>query len=110
MSTTCDKAEAELDWQQDAEHLARQVRAFNPWPVAYTRYHGEPLRIWLALPLANSTEHPPGVVVAQSEEGIDIATAQGLLRVQKLQLPGGRPLSAGEFLNARSFAGERFPS
>lgn len=102
------KAEAEIDWGQPAEELARQVMAFNPWPVAYTLMQGEPLRLWQALAVGGEGE--PGTVLNESADGIDIATAQGALRVQRLQLPGGRQMSAQECLNGRTFLGQRFPS
>ena len=104
------KAEADIDWGESAEAIARRVRAFNPWPVAQTRLKGEPLRIWSALPLNGAASAEPGCVVAESAEGIDIACGEGVLRVESLQLPGGRPLAARDFLNGRTLAGECFPS
>ncbi len=106
-----DKAEAALDWCEPAVVLARQVRGFNPWPIAYTYYQGQPLRIWAATPLAADAEvaaRQPGEIVAATAAGIDVATGQGILRITELQLPGGKPLAAGQFLNARSLAGVRF--
>ena len=106
-----DKAEAALDWCEPAVVLARQVRGFNPWPIAYTYYQGQPLRIWAATPLAANAEvavRQPGEIVAATAAGIDVATGQGILRITELQLPGGKPLAAGQFLNARSLAGVRF--
>lgn len=102
------KEEAEIDWTQPADVLARRVCAFNPWPVAQTRRSGEPLRLWEAR--AIDGEGPPGKVVAEGPEGIDIACGRGLLRVTRLQLPGGRPLAARDFLNGRTLAGEVLPS
>jgi methionyl-tRNA formyltransferase len=103
------KAEAELDWQQPAQDLARKVWGFNPWPVAYCRYENQNLRIWQAIPLPDNTPDAtngtPGKVVAESREGIDVKTGDGILRVLQLQLPGGKPLTAKQFLNANSLLG-----
>ena len=99
------KAEALIDWQQSAEQLSRTVRAFNPWPVAFTRCDEKNLRIWLAEALPNSTDAIPGTVLAESRDGIDVATGDGILRVQQLQMPGGKALSAEQFLNAHSLLG-----
>ena len=99
------KAEALIDWQQSAEQLSRTVRAFNPWPVAFTRFDEKNLRIWLAEALPDSTDATPGTVLAESRDGIDVATGDGILRVQQLQMPGGKALSAEQFLNAHSLLG-----
>ena len=102
------KDEATIDWGQPAGAIARQVCAFNPWPVAQTTRGGEPLRIWEAGPVDG--QGAPGTVVAEGPEGIDVACGEGLLRITRLQLPGGKPLAARDFLNGRSLAGETLPS
>lgn len=101
------KAEAQIDWQQSAEELSRLVRAFNPWPVAFTGFEEKNLRIWLAEALPMAAEAEPGTVLAESREGIDVATGNGVLRVKQLQIPGGKALSAEQFLNAHSLLGSQ---
>jgi len=95
------KSEARIDWNLDAPSLERKVRAFNPWPVAWCDLAGERTRVWSACVVDGVTDHAPGAVVAASAQGIDIATGKGLLRLLQLQRPGARPISAGEYLNAR---------
>ncbi len=97
------KSEAAIDWQQDAVHLERQVRAFNPWPVAQTRYAGKTLRIWDARAIDGSGT--PRRVVAAGKLGIDVACGSGCLRLLEIQMPGARRLSAADFLNARNVDG-----
>lgn len=104
------KGEAQIDWTQTAAVLARQVQAFNPWPVAQTQYQGKPLRIWEAQALTSGDEAAPGTVVAESAAGIDVATGQGCLRITCLQLPGAKPLQVRDFINARSLLGACLPN
>ncbi|HQU14485.1 MAG: methionyl-tRNA formyltransferase [Chromatiales bacterium 21-64-14] len=103
------KADGILDWRRPAAELERQVRAFNPWPVAQTRLpDGQTLRVWAATAVAAGPGGAPGTVIAAQPEGIDVATGHGTLRLREIQLPGGRRLTPGEFLAARRLAGSRF--
>ncbi|MDN3516696.1 methionyl-tRNA formyltransferase [Aquisalimonas lutea] len=104
-----DKAEARIDWNEDAVGIARRVAAFNPWPVAETDWDGARLRIWRARPLATPAGEAPGVVTAAGPDGIDVACGRGTLRLLELQAPGGRPLPAAAFVNGHAVpAGTRF--
>jgi methionyl-tRNA formyltransferase len=96
-----DKAEAQLDFHLPALALERKVRAFNPWPVAEADVAGERLRIWAARALDLPTAAEPGQVIAATREGIDMACASGVLRLTSVQRPGGRPIGAADYLNAR---------
>ncbi|MGD8587474.1 MAG: methionyl-tRNA formyltransferase [Chromatiales bacterium] len=100
-----DKQESLIDWQQSAVQIDRQVRAFNPWPVAQTGYQGKVMRIWLSEVISDGPSAAPGTVVRAGKEGIDVATGQGLLRIIRLQIPGKRAMTSQEFLNAHRVDG-----
>ena len=92
------KSEATIDWNKSADAISKQVRAFNPFPVATAILNGEVCRIWMA------TKKPgkgrAGEVMATNET-IDIACGEDVLCVHELQLPGGKRLKAREFLTGR---------
>ena len=94
------KSQGLIRWQQPARVIMNQVRAFNSWPVAFTYFEGKRLRIWHAEVVNVAANVPPGTVMEVNKLGIEVATGDKVLRVHALQLPGGRVLSAVEFLNA----------
>jgi len=96
-----DKAEARLDWQRPAAELERQVRAFDPWPVAEAALGADVVRVWRAQALADAADAAPGTIVAAGRDGIDVACGDGVLRVIELQRAGGRRMRAADYLNAR---------
>lgn len=92
------KSEATIDWNKSADAISKQVRAFNPFPVATAILNGEVCRIWMA------TKKPgkgrAGEVMATNET-IDVACGEDVLCIHELQLPGGKRLKAREFLTGR---------
>lgn len=102
------KEEAGIDWSRPAVEIDRQVRAFNPWPVAQTLWNGQQLRVWQAQPVAGADEASPGSIVAADANGIRVATGAGLLNLTRIQLAGRKPVAAAEFVNAHRLDGARF--
>ncbi|HWU34565.1 MAG TPA: methionyl-tRNA formyltransferase [Methylovorus sp.] len=100
------KAEAGIDWTQSAEAISRQVRAFNPFPVAQARFNNEVCRIWMATSVEGSAE--AGVVVSVGD-AIVVGCGSGLLRIEELQMPGGKRLKAVQFMAGHAIKpGDRF--
>ncbi|MDP3169876.1 MAG: methionyl-tRNA formyltransferase, partial [Polaromonas sp.] len=95
-----EKHEAAIDWPQSAASIERRIRAFNPFPVAASPVAGALLKIWEAavLPGFLPAGVVPGQVLAVGEQGVDVAAGDGVLRLTRLQKPGGKALDAAQFL------------
>jgi methionyl-tRNA formyltransferase len=115
------KSEARIDWRRDALDIERQIRAFNPWPVAETALDGEPLRIFQARAegqrsdsqaASNVRQRPPkrlesGVIIAVLDDYVLVQCGQGQLRVLEVQRPGRRRVSARDYAHGMSLAGRQ---
>lgn len=95
------KAEAELDFSKSAAVLDRQIRAFNPFPCAYTQLGEHRIRVWQAAPVAN-TGGEPGEILQADKHGIVVACGEGALNLLALQWPGAKAMSAAELLNGKA--------
>ena len=107
------KAEANINWSLSAAEIQRAIRAYNSWPVAYCSYQknnkAAKLRLWQAqlnVDAVLAADTLPGEVIAESAQGIDIATGAGVLRITQLQAEGKRRMSVADFLNANSLANQ----
>lgn len=102
------KTEAPINWRDSAQQIDRQIRAFNPWPVAQTDSELGVLRIWSAALADEAVSGATGQVVKEDKHrGLLVQTGQGGLWLQRLQLPGGKPLDAPAFLNTRSLLNQK---
>lgn len=95
------KADAQIDWTQPAEVLARKLHAYTPWPGLQTTSADQVVKIHQATALPQSASAQPGVIEHADHDGICVATGDGLIRLEKLQLPGKKPLPAQDILNGR---------
>ena len=103
------KSEAIIDWHRSAVQLDRQVRAFNPWPMAETRFEGDQLRVISArLPEALKTDPAaiPGTVVAVLDDAVVVKCGEGSLALTQVQRAGRRVLAAREFVLGRTLLGQ----
>ncbi len=113
------KEDGRIDWSRSAMEIDRAIRAFQPWPTAFTTYRGEPLTIHAAWPLAVSLDVPPGTVVAGDGAPLPsplpgrtvralVACGEGALALLDIQRPGKRATPIEAFLNGdRGFIGSR---
>ncbi len=93
------KEESSINWSEDCEVIERRIRAFNPWPGTQTWYKGIKLQISQAQCSFESSPTDPGTILSADKSGIRIACGNGVLGIKKLQRPGGKALSAADFLN-----------
>ncbi|RFF30196.1 methionyl-tRNA formyltransferase [Wenzhouxiangella sediminis] len=95
-----DKGDARLDWNRPAEELARMVRAYHPWPIAFGEIEGNTWRIHRAR--AGEGSAPPGEVLDdRAPEVLAVGCGRGVLEILELQGPGRKPVGARDWFNAR---------
>lgn len=102
------KSEAKLDWARDAQQLERAVRGYYPFPIAYAVFGETPLKI-LRCSLGKGNSAEPGTVVAADKDQITVACGNGVLALELLQKPGGKPLPVAQFVQGFPIrTGDRF--
>lgn len=95
------KEDALIAWSSPALEISRRVRAFDPWPVAYTLLAGSPLKIWKASPREAEAARAPGTIVGISPKGLDVACGQGTLVIETVQPAGKKRMDAVGFARGR---------
>lgn len=94
------KEDARIHWADSAITIDRKIRAFNPWPIAYTPLNGEMLRIYKAQIVSNSEPVIPGTVMRLDKKGMLVATGCNALLVEQIQFPGAKAISVADWLNS----------
>ena len=97
-----EKAESAIDWQKNAVDISRQIRAFNPFPVASAQFRGETCRIWFASAIKGKAK--AGEVVGLSDHtagALLLGCGEGLLQITELQMPGGKRQTAQQFVQGQ---------
>ncbi|MGP8202068.1 MAG: methionyl-tRNA formyltransferase [Limisphaerales bacterium] len=99
------KEDGRMDWRKPAPTLWNQVRAFIPWPCAFTWLNEGSARRLLKIIRATVEDNhhgPPGEILQADKTGLVVACGQGALRINELQLEGGRKMTAAELLAGHS--------
>lgn len=95
------KVDACINWHKPAVEIARQVRAYYGWPVAYSNFQGKLLRIWQALALDKQSDARPGSMYLANHDRVEVVCGQGVLELQRVQFAGGRTIAIKDFINAQ---------
>jgi len=93
-----DKADGVLDFSAPAAVLSARVNGLHPWPSVAVEVAGTPVKLGLADAVAGGAGAVPGTAIGSDAQGLLVATGSGVLRLRRLQRPGGRMLGAAEFL------------
>ena len=97
------KEEAKIDWTLHAKQLERNIRAFNPWPVAFFTVNDSNVKVYSSTVVKNEHPYTPiGQIVSSDKKGILVTTGNECLLLTKLQLPGKKPMSVADVLNGRA--------
>lgn len=96
------KDEARINWADDAEHIERCVRAFNPWPMSHFVAAENSIKVWQSRVAEQTSDKPAGTIIQADKTGIYIATGNGVLVLEQLQVPGKKAMSVQDILNSRA--------
>ena len=93
---------AKIDWSLNCKNIKNFVRGLNPWPIAYTQYKNDNMKIYEAECLHESYDKEPGCIIDVSKEGIKVACGSGTILIKKIQFPGGKPMNVSEYIKGHS--------
>ena len=96
------KEEARINWSDDAAHIERCVRAFNPWPMSHFEAAENSIKVWQSRVTEQTSDKPAGTILQADKTGIYVATGQGILVLEQLQVPGKKAMSVQDILNSRA--------
>ncbi|MCY9865739.1 methionyl-tRNA formyltransferase [Vibrio coralliirubri] len=96
------KEEARINWSGEAAHIERCVRAFNPWPMSHFEAADNSIKVWQSRVAEQTSDKPAGTILQADKTGIYVATGQGVLVLEQLQVPGKKAMSVQDILNSRA--------
>ena len=96
------KEEARINWSDDAAHIERCVRAFNPWPMSHFEALENSIKVWQSRIDEQTSDKPAGTILQADKTGIYVATGNGVLVLEQLQVPGKKAMAVQDILNSRA--------
>ncbi|NOW02732.1 methionyl-tRNA formyltransferase [Clostridium beijerinckii] len=94
-----DKNIANIDWNKSAEEIHNLVRGLNPWPIAYTDYKNERMKIYETEVLKEKSNKEPGTIIDVSKNGVKVSCNEDVLLIKRVQFPNGKPLTIEQYIN-----------
>lgn len=97
------KAMGRIDWNKNGENIVNLVRGLKPWPLAYTQYKGQDVKIHKVKKVEKFSQEPNGMVVKVTHEGIYVNCQDSCIVIEQLQFPGKKKLHVSEHLRGNEF-------
>lgn len=94
-----DKNIANINWNTSSREIHNLVRGLNPWPIAYTDYKGERMKIYETEVSEEKTSSKPGTILDVNKRGVKVACKDSVLVIKKVQFPNGKPLTIEQYIN-----------
>ncbi|MCM0648729.1 methionyl-tRNA formyltransferase [Clostridium swellfunianum] len=92
------KDTARINWALSSIEINNLIRGLNPWPIAYTQYENNLMKIYQSEIIDYKTPNKPGTILKVGKSGIEVSTGNGILLVKSIQFPGGKPLRVEEYV------------
>ena len=93
---------AVIDWNNSADEIHNLIRGLNPWPIAYTTYERQKMKIFKSRVIDDKKYEEVGKIIKVSKSGLEVATSKGTLLIEKIQFPNGKPLEVKQYINGHS--------
>lgn len=93
---------AKINWNDSALNVHNLIRGLNPWPIAHTTYNEQTMKIFKSKVLNESTNYESGTIIKVSKEGLKVACGEGVLLIEKVQFPNGKPLTIEQYINGNN--------
>lgn len=87
-----------VQWNKTAKEIDALIRGLNPWPVAFTYYNGEPMKIWKARVYDEVKEGVSGTILEVSKKGILVQTGKGIILIEEIQFPNKKRMHVAEYI------------
>ena len=96
------KVLGEIKWEKANDEIDALVRGLNPWPVAYTYYDGQMMKVWQVVKGIGQTEYAPGTILEVDKQGIHVQTGNGILIIEEIQAPNKKRMPVSEYIKGNT--------
>ncbi|MGL5379783.1 methionyl-tRNA formyltransferase [Clostridium sp.] len=93
------KDTGKINWSESAINIHNLIRGLNPWPIAHTIYNEQTMKIYKSSVLNEKSSKEPGTILSVAKDGMKIATGEGVILIEKVQFPNGKPLTIEQYIN-----------